>query len=483
MISPEKNSEGYFDRQIPGFTQESVPFSAIFPAFIPREGTTPEGISSALSAFSSDKPDTVKCFFDLFDSIPSEKLKELKNEGDTNPFGDIYALMRRRTKKLLENGDTATTLSRQLTPIIYGKETGIAPETKMQFFKVAVASLGIDSEDEGVQEAALDALVRLDPSILTGPKPEAGAEKHSKQDIFNSIFEKALGYIPPKRVVQIASIGLAASLLAACVGEAPIAGAKNISGKNQMFPTAEVISDTETAVWLSTVQTKQPVKSPTLLEIATATPKSTETRQPIPTKTEIFPTPTEKVSWTEKYLFTEDEIPKGAVNLDKIYPTEWQKYEITGPGQVFYQCGIQKVIEQNEKEKKYLSGFDLNLTQAKFKYCGFASLTDKYIKKSYSQLLPKPSPEELQALIERKLMLSQAFTKAIPKDHIIYLDAYYVFFLNAYDNMDDIMDKDIGYDIAINWRVYGKTYLDSKEKLNPLPIEVLDVLPVFTPNP
>jgi hypothetical protein len=145
-------TEGTIDNRIPGLTKENdAPFMS-FVELTPQKDVLPETIASALTAFSPDKPETMKSFFELFDSIPLAELKGLKDEKD--PFEDIYALMRRRTKELNKNY-TVTKLSQQLAPFIQGKETGIAPETKKQFLKVAVASCAVESGDENVKVAAV----------------------------------------------------------------------------------------------------------------------------------------------------------------------------------------------------------------------------------------------------------------------------------------------------------------------------------------
>ena len=199
------------------------------------------------------------------------------------------------------------------------------------------------------------------------------------------------------------------------------------------------------------------------------TPKPTETKRPTPTKTEILPTPTEKVSWTEKYFLKKEDLPEGAIILEDMHDRKLIKeLTVTGPGQVFYQCHILRDIEQTKKQNKHLVGWELDLSQPNYKYCGPWKATEQNIKDGISKHFSTLSPEKQQALVERDLTLSRAFMEAVPKDYIPYLDAYYAFFLNG-DNYH-----------LVAWRVFTNPYPENSSSSF---IEVLDIpLPASTPT-
>ena len=203
------------------------------------------------------------------------------------------------------------------------------------------------------------------------------------------------------------------------------------------------------------------------------TPKPTETKRPTPTKTEILPTPTEKVSWTEKYFLKKEDLPEGAIYYLNVPKEDRNKLTITGPGQVFYQCDLPKQIERIKKQNKILGGWELDLSQPDDKYCVPWTGTEQSIKDWISKDFSTLSPEKQQALVERDLALSQAFMEAVPNDYIPYLDAYYAFYLNGDNNN------------PIDWRVYANSYPENSSSSF---IEALDILPpasipTSTPNP
>jgi len=301
MISPEYIAEN-IDNRIPTLTQERVLVSIPFPELTPRKGILPEKLTSSLFALSPDRPDTEKNFFDLFDSIPLAELKELKNENDQSPFGDIYALMESRTKELNRNY-TVTKLSQQLTSLINGKEKGISPEEKDLFLKAAVASLTIDTEHEGIQDAAFDTLYRIDPNIITDSKSQTitKARKPNGQTIFDSILEKARDYLTPKRAAQIALEGVLVVAATGCGPKAPVSAVEVFSKEN----IPKIVLDSGTAaIGFSTVPAEQPPpESPTPPATATSTPRPTETETKKPTEIKPSLTPSPVLFPTEESLF------------------------------------------------------------------------------------------------------------------------------------------------------------------------------------
>ena len=149
-----------------------------------------------------------------------------------------------------------------------------------------------------------------------------------------------------------------------------------------------------------------------------------------------------------------------------------KKLTVTGPGQVFYQCHILRDIENYEKQNKYLTGWQLDLSQPNYKYCVPRGATEQQMKDWISEVFPERSPEEQQALQERVISLSRAFTEAFPKDFTPYLDARYDFRLSTRDGT------------TLNWLVYEYEHSDGQPFRNSLFIEALDIpLSTSTPNP
>ena len=231
-------------------------------------------------------------------------------------------------------------------------------------------------------------------------------------------------------------------------------------------PYSEIVNDTINARVTETA----PLPTATKVE-PSPTPKPTETKRPTPTKTEILPTK-EKVPWTEKYFLKKEDLPEGAIILEDMHDRKLIKeLTVTGPGQLFYMCHILRDSEQAKKQNRFLGGWELDLSQPNYKYCVPWTATEQSIKDWISKNRATLSPEKQQAAVERKIALSQAFMEAVPKDYIPYLDAYYVFHLNVDDD-----------DTTYNWRVYGKTYSNSKTTWT-RPIDVLDIpLPASTPT-
>jgi len=233
-------------------------------------------------------------------------------------------------------------------------------------------------------------------------------------------------------------------------------------------PYSEILTNTANARVTETA----PLPTQTKVEPSpTATPKPTETKRPTPTETEIIPTK-EKIPWTEKYFLKKEDLPEGAIILEEMTDVNLiKKLEVTGPGQVFYQCHLLRDIENYKKQNKYLAGWGLDLSQPDYKYCAPRPGSEQLIKDLISKSFPTLSPEKQQALLARELSLSQAFMEAVPKDYIPYLDARYTFFLTKTD------------DTTINWIVLEYEYSEAHPTGELSFKEVLDIpLPASTPT-
>jgi hypothetical protein len=219
------------------------------------------------------------------------------------------------------------------------------------------------------------------------------------------------------------------------------------SPRPETIPTNPAFAPTKT-------KAPTPTRTPTPSEIPTRTnvPTKTETPTPTVTITRENPTATKEVTptaesdWTEGVFFTKDEIPEGAIILEKNVQS-WNKTEITERGKVFYDCGLKKTVEALLKQKgKYLLATWLDLSNSNYYYCASGVATQQSIESVAVKLYPT-SPSAQKAYVEQVKTMSKAFTDAVlAQEGTVFLDAYIG------------ISMEIGPDNMPHWYEYNNPY-------------------------